>query len=476
MSIVPATLTGVGRVFDRGYDGAVVRTALRNAMQTTPKKTPNAPSATLTTQDRGRVGHPNVSLFRNWAEHSEWVRSALNIRRDQVASAEWVIEAKDPEGAPPPQAMLDEITALLERPNLIDEDWKTFIQAVTEDLLVLDAGSIEKERTLRGGIAFLHSVDGGTMRVNRFWDGDPDESRYYWYPDYQERARFVNEDFIYMRANPMTYRVVGLAPLETLKLTIDSELSGSSYNTRQVKAPTPDGILDLGEQARPDQVEAFQRYWNAEVAGRGAMAFLGGSKNSKFMPFRANNRDMQFLEWQMYLARKIAAVFGMSIQDLGVPLDTNRATASVQSDNTDDRGLRPLLSLVQAHINRGVVHDRSFGGPTNNAAFKFKELNLKESMNRTQINRYALAGVPWKTIDEARRDDGRPPVGGALGDSLVAMGPKGPIRFSNEEDIPTAREALEAGSSSPGGGGSSATDGLSDIPQWTYTTSDSTTE
>jgi HK97 family phage portal protein len=365
------------------------------------------------------------------------------MRRDQVAQAEWLIDAEDHE-KPWSRTAADEITALLRKPNPVDEQWKTFIQSIVEDVMVLDAGAIEKERTLRGELVFLHAVDGASMRVNKFWDGDPDEPRYFWYPDHQNRASFKNEDFIYIRANPLSYRVVGLAPLETLRRVIDAELAGQTYNTRQVKAPAPDGILDLGEQARPDQVEDFKAYWAAEVAGRGAMAFLGGTKNAKFLPFRPGNREMQFLEWQMYLARKIAAVFGMSMQDFGIPLDTNRATGAVVNENTEDRGLRPLLDLTASFINSGVVHDKSFGGEANNLTFKFTALNLKESVSRAQRNRYALAGMSWMTIDEARRQDGLPPIGGALGSSLLVMSPKGPVLLM-EGEVPSAREALESG-------------------------------
>ena len=421
-------------------------------MRTNPKRVPNAPAASLTMQDRGIVGKPNVRLFRNLAEHSEWVRAALNIRRDQVASAEWVIEPKDWD-KPFDLELAKEITVLLQEPSPLFEGWRQFIQAVVEDLLVLDAGTIEKERTLGGGIAYLHPVDGGTIRVNRFWASEDDGPRYYWYPDHQMRASFPNEDLVYMCANPMTYRVVGLSPLETLKMVIDAELTGQTYNARQVKSPAPDGILDLGEQARRDQIDDFKRYWESEVAGKGAMAFLGGSKNAKFMPFRANNREMQFLEWQMFLARKIAAVFGMSLQDLGIPLDTNRATAQVTSDQTDDRGLRPLLDLVQSYMTREIVHDVSYGGRDNNLAFKFTTLNLRESMNRANVNRNALAGAPWVTLDEVRRGEGRAPIGGALGNSFVAIAGSNVVRFENESDIPTARELVESSSAPPAASG-----------------------
>ena len=31
------------------------------------------------------------ALFRNWAEHSEWIRAVISIRKAQISSAEWDI-------------------------------------------------------------------------------------------------------------------------------------------------------------------------------------------------------------------------------------------------------------------------------------------------------------------------------------------------------------------------------------------------
>jgi len=241
--------------------------------------------------------------------------------------------------------------------------------------------------------------------------------------------------------SPATYRVVGLSKLESLKATIDAELHGHQYNHRQVVNAAPDGMLDLGEGARPEQVDAFKSYWQAEVAGRGAMAFIGGSKNAQFIPFRGTNRDMQFLEWQLYLVRKICAVFGLSPQDLGVTADINRATADVQSEQSEDRGLRPLLGLLAEYFTREIVQDPTFGGPDNNLAFKFTRLNLKESMSRAQINAKALAGVPWKVIDEARRDDGLEPLGTEASSKLLVITPTGAVTL---DEVPSAAESMNA--------------------------------
>lgn len=442
---------------------------LTSAFRTSPKNVPSDSSVAVTQNssgwsgERGRVGKPRARLYRHWAEHSEWVRAAIDVRKSQVSQSEWDIVKFDPTGPEPSEALRKRVKQLFIQPSPSVDSFRTFIEPIIEDILVLDAGVIEKERTLRGDLVYLHPVDGGTIRVNSFWDGtNPDEVRYFWYPDQYLRATFRNDEMVYMMENPATYRVVGLSKLEVLKQAIDAEINGHAYNNRQVTNAAPDGMLDLGEGARGDQVDAFKAYWQSEVAGRGAMAFIGGTKNAKFVPFRGTNRDMQFLEWQMYLVRKICAVFGLSMMDLNFGNDINRATADVQQEQTEDRGLRPLLGLIQEYLTREIVWDPTFGGSDNNLAFRFTRLNLKESLSRAQINQRALAGVSWKSINEARQEDGREPLPGKLYDSLMVITPTGAVLL---DDVPTAREVMQSktkpdpaagppagGSSKPSGG------------------------
>jgi hypothetical protein len=151
---------------------------------------------------------------------------------------------------------------------------------------------------------------------------------------------------------------------------------------------------------------------------------------------------MQYAEWLDYLVRKICAVYGISPQDLGLTFDINRATSETQMEMTEDRGLRPLLALVQDYFTREIVWDETFGGPGTNLAFRFTRLNIKESRSKADINKLALAGMPWKSVNEARLDEGRTPMGdindeGNPYNQLVAVTPPGAVVL---QDIPTARE------------------------------------
>jgi HK97 family phage portal protein len=417
---------------------------ITRAPRTTPKVVPgnqgypgSASSAALTFQERGKVGKANVKVFRNWADHSEWIRAAIDTRKNQVAAAEWDIVPADMT-KPFDETLRDQIRILFDNANPAIDSFRSFVEPVLEDILVLDAGIVEKVRDLRGQVGELWPVDGGTIRISATWDGDPEEKRYFWYPDNFERAAFKNRDMLYIKSHPRTHSVMGLSPLETLKLAIDAELSAASYNVRQVTNAAPDGMLDLGEGARPDQVEKFRSYFEAEVAGRGAMAFIGGTRGSKFVPFRGTNRDMQFLEWQTYLVRKICAVYQISPQDLGITFDINRANAEQQSQGTEDRGLRPLLSLISGYFTREVVWDMGFGGRANNLMFAFTQLNLRESTSKATVNKIALANVPWKTINEARIEEGRPPLGPGF-DKLIMATSVGAVTL---DDVLSAAEVM----------------------------------
>jgi len=422
---------------------------ITNAFRTRPVPDPGT-AATVTSNtlgDRGRVGKEHAPRYRAWAERSEWIRAAINVRKSQISQSDWEVVKFDPDGPEPNLALMNELKARFNQPNPAQDSWRSFIEPIVEDILVLDAGVIEKERTLNRTLVGLWPVDGAKIKVNAYWAGDPDEPRYFFYRQPLDTPiSFRNEDLIYMMESPATYRKVGLSKLETLQMAIESELSGHMYNHRQVTNAAPDGMLDLGQGARPDQVTAFKRYWDAEVAGRGAMAFIGGTKEAKFIPFRGDNREMQFMEWQMYLVRKICAVFGLSPQDIAITDSINRATADIQAEQTEDRGLRPLLGLIQEYLTREVVWDPTYGGPENNLAFRFTRLNLKESLTRAQINERALGRISWKTPNEARRQDGLPPLDGDQYDSLIALSSVGPVSLA---DVPTAREVMDAKKPAP---------------------------
>ena len=192
------------------------------------------------------------------------------------------------------------------------------------------------------------------------------------------------------------------------------------------------------------------------------MGIIGGVKKPEFINLGQSARDMQYMQWQVYLLRKIAAVFGIAPQDLGITFDVNRANATTQQELSEDRGLKPLLRLIEDQINVKVIadfartkakqmfsrgeidlptmrmaialthinprdHDDIFvklhSANILNLAFKFRMKSAKSARDQADFNRWALAGFPWRTTNEIRALDGDAPVEG--GDIIMVMTPVG---------------------------------------------------
>ncbi len=284
-----------------------------------------------------------AKVLRHWADISEWCRAAINHRRRQVSQSQWGIVPVDPKANFDPQLQAV-IELLFLHPNTRQKTFRELIEPMVEDILVLDRGVCEKESNVRGLPIAIHLVDGGTIRTKPIWDGKPNTPRYEWWPNNVFVANLLDTQIVLMMENPSSHRVDGFSPMEALKATIDADLAARDFNTRMVAQTSPVGMLNLGENAGTNVVDAFRVYWDAEVAGNKQMAIVGGVKNPQFIGMGQTARDMQYMQWQVYLLRKIAAVFGIAPQDLGVTFDINRANACY-SEDTETLTQRGWLSV-----------------------------------------------------------------------------------------------------------------------------------
>jgi len=440
-----------------------------------PKQPDPVTQPTVALAARGGIPptRANVAMLRYWADHSEWVRAAIDHRRNQVGGTDWDIVPIEA-GEPYDEGLKADILTSLVFPNIRKHSFRSVMSEVTEDLLVLDAGVMEKQETVGGRPVGLVPVDGGTIRIFPQWNGtDPKDPHYAWYPTGTWRASFTNDGMIYIMARPRTHQLYGLSPLEILKETIEADLEASAYNKRSVRQTAPPGIVNLGENVGEVAVNKFRAFWSSEVAGKRQTAIIGGAKNPQFIKWGQNNREAQYMQWQIYLVRKICAVFGISAQELNLTFDINRATAEVQQDISEDSGLRPLLSLIEEYLNREFVADfqrqqakqRHTRGEWSTSEYRralaLTMLNPRMNAHRSAFSAIlrsskalqeaaflnlmfqydlpsgrslkaeaeyatnALAGLPWNTVNEIRRRQNLDPKPG--GDVIVVMTPTGAI-------------------------------------------------
>lgn len=327
--------------------------------------------------DRHR-GKPKPSpvtwqTLRMMANRNEWVRAIIKTRKNQIGATEWAFQPPDDADTigPALQRLMDRMTRLFKRPSLAgsrphSRSWRHFIGEVLEDLLVLDAGSIEKERTRAGWIAAMYPVDGATIRPNiDEYGGFYNPDSYVQLVDGQVTARFGLEDLVYIMDNPLTdvrFAGYGYSPLESLIVSVTAELYASKYQSSYFeKGSVPEGILNLGEDVAPEDVDAFRLYWMNEVMGKPWAIPIVGGKGVEWQPWRASNKDMEYMQYQQWLLKKICAVYQIPPQEIGELEDVNRTTANEQADVNQSKSVQPILTLLKDYIDVEIVGEHGNG-------------------------------------------------------------------------------------------------------------------
>ena len=391
----------------------------------TPSLVPDAGPYARGAYGLNTITKMSTEQLRRWSRNNPWIRAAVNLRRQQISRAKWDIVTNDAGDNADPRTV-QKLRDLFRRPNPKGDSWRSFIEPIIEDILVLDQGAIEVEKRVgsRVGadpIAYLWGKDAARVAFDTTWDGrDESKPRYYELDGAGKQvAAYKNDELVVMIANPVTYSPIGLSPLEVLAETIAADLDAAAYNAKAVSQAAPPGVLHLGEGVRPDQVDSFKAYWEAEVAGKSQIAITGGGKGMQWMPLAASNRDMQFMEWQVYLARKICAVFAVQPQDIGIGFDINKSTSETNAAFTYDNGIVPLAELIAEYLTREIVarYDTDL-------RFVFTEIGRTAQQTIAEYNKMALGGLPWLRINDALRERGQDGIG-EIGDQILFQTPKG---------------------------------------------------
>lgn len=348
-------------------------------------------------------------LLRNFADRNEALRTAINWRKQQVSESKWRVVRVDNPKAPPKKSVVAEVTQLLTTVNTKRESLRSLLDQVIEDTLVLDAGCIEKEKTVGGKIMALWGVDGATIAPDPSWDGRQAKAiRYRQWLDGRLVAELRNDQMLYMMQNPSTHRVLGWSQVETLVNVIEAELYGERYDFDMLKNAAPPGILDLGRGLSDTQVVAFREYYHNEISGTPDIAIFGGGEPGQgaginFSKFGFSPKDMDRASYKQWLINKIAFVMQIDKTVLGLVDDVNRSTSKTMSTRTD-QGFIALANLIAEYITRELVWEID-----ENHGFEFTDLVTRDPIQQAKIDQiYMQIGVTFP--NEIRAREGEDPV------------------------------------------------------------------
>lgn len=387
-------------------------------------------------QQNQPIGVGNSRLLREWADTNEWVRAAINIRRIQVGRADIMVVPADA-SKPYNKKVMKEVQLLLDQPNELRDSYRSLIEPVIEDILVLDRGVISKNMTAKRQPTALYAEDGATIKIYPAWSGKENEPRYLFVePNGTRKVPLRNDEAIVIMANPATYRY-GRSPVEVLQNTIRADLKATQSAMTMVDMKPPPHAIQIPGISQT-ALDKMKQAYEMDVMGRKELLFLGGPQAAHVFPLVFSAKDNQWLEWQEYLAKKIGIIFQISPQQFGFTMQINRSTSETQQEIFEDTGLIPLLLLLEEYLNRELLAD--FAGNAGDWRKDLDTLNLRiiypevseasrqmHSEKSLDMAVKGLAGMPSMTLNQVLDMRGDPRVEGGntfwmpIGQSVIPV-------------------------------------------------------
>lgn len=417
-----------------------------------------------------KPGKISYDTLRRAANSVHVARICINVLKEKITKTKWTIKSRDPLKKVN-EKEAEEVRNLLDYPNQNSETFRTLLDKMLEDLLVLDAVSIEKTRYPNGKLAELYFVDSATIRpvydelgnqdveipLKTAKDGDTflpvsyvqvlDNSQYGGPESGEIVAAWPKKDFIHFHMHPqgaMEAYGYGLSPLEGVLSVVANLLNADNYNSTYFEEGSfPPIILQLVGQVSQRDLEAYREYLIQELTGNfHRPAIMAGTSEAKVIDLKSDsNRDMQFMEYTMFLAKLMCAAMGLSPQDIGLTDDVNRSTSETMEDLSNQKGYSSILDLFKEIINTQIIW-RDFG--YKDIEFDWVAQDSLDPDKASVIYDTALKNGTL-TINEVRQKNGDMPFG-EWADEPMMLGSEGykPLLAPTAEEEGQSEEGEEA--------------------------------
>lgn len=347
-------------------------------------------------------------------------RACINHRIAQITQLAWNVaptELLDDEDEDKKQREISkEIRKFIKFPlGTRDKSLRAFLTQVIEDVLVLDAVTIEKRYNLGGDIIGWRPFDPATIELILLPDGSTPQApqkAYLHKVNGVEISRLTTDEMYYRMMHPRTNSPYGLSPLETLAITVTTALKLQSYNLGYLtEGNVPEGFVELPKDvaSSPDQLREWQEAWDAIFSGdpryQRKLKFL--PEGMKYEPTK-KHEDMTFERFEKWLLLNTCAVFGVSPQDIGFIEDSNKSTSETQWEIGKERGLFPLAQFVKELMDEMIQEDLK------KEDFEFIWTNLNPTNRLEEAKTFQiLVNAGAISIDEWRVAEGYRPIGAA---------------------------------------------------------------
>jgi hypothetical protein len=369
----------------------------------------------------------------------ELVRLAIETRKDQFERLDWQIRPKNRrERRDGHLSNIKVVEKFLRKPDGVNH-FATWVRLLLEDLLVVDAPTLERRRTRSGKLLGLDVVDGTTIKILVDDNGRRPRAPL---PAYQQviKGRIWNDlsdrDIIYAPRNLRPGHVYGYAPVEQVIVTLNTALRRQTQQLAYfTEGNIPAGLINVPEGWSPDQLKEWQDWMDAKLSGNQAerSKLLWAPFGSKYQGFKEAPIKDEFDEW---LARVVC--FAFSIPPSPFIKQMNRATSETDKESALEEGIVPLQLWVKRVLDDVIQSDLGF----DDLEFAWSVARDVDAKKQSEIHDIYLRNATY-CIDDVLLELGKDPLPEGLGEVHRIYTGKGTLALTKESQALKETEASE---------------------------------
>lgn len=399
---------------------------------------------------------PNAAVpfqvLRRFSVSYDVARSCINVRKRQISQMDWKIVPVENDTTKDTTADATKIKNIMRGIGGYNLSFRNLSDMIIEDLMVLDAVSLEKRMTYGGEIYGLLPIDAATIKVRVDSSGRtpvPPEIAYKQIIRGAVTAEFTADEMYYGMLNPRTNTPYGLAPLETLVMTVNGALKSSLLNLEQMtEGNVPEGFYTVPKEWTGQQIKDFQEIFDAAIAGDGT-----ANSRIRFMPegtYTATRKidDMRYKEFSEWLMKITCSVFDVQPIEIGFEPKTGLGGAGFSKGQdviTNRKAIIPLANFLKDIWDDVIQNELGY----TDFEFRYEGLEYTDPKMEAEVNEILIRSGQ-STVDEVRAQQQLEPLGV---DKPFVMGNPTFIDAESQETRKAAANALISM------GGSSQSDG-----------------
>ena len=297
--------------------------------------------------------------------------------------------------------------------NFEDSDRDSFVKyclKIVRDSLTIDQVATELQYTKDKKLCAFYAVDAATIEKVINDKNVKTEWKYIQVVDGIPSAGYTTDTMLFDFENPRTdiyHSQYGYSYVEQAVDLITSFINTFVYNAGNfTENKLPKGMLLINGDATSERVEAMEDYI-AEIMSGGPLnqwripIIPAGDKDAsiEWKQLNGSNREMEFQQWNDYLTSAVVAMFGCSMDELGI--QSQKSQTMFENSGADRMSasksllLGDLLTFLESYINKIVKKI--------NSDYEKDNPNTVADLDEKEVR-------TWKSINEKRAEKGLDPI------------------------------------------------------------------